>query len=386
MTRKYDIVIIGAGAAGLAAGSTACQNGRNVAIVDMGDNVARKVMAAGGGRCNFTNASANVTRYFGENPDFVRGALSRTTPSDILEWAHQHGIIPIEKAAGQYFSQTGSIAVLNALKSDVRDADIFTSTTVTEIAKTDSGFMIKTTHGDFCSTSLVITTGGTSFGTLGVSDFGMKIAKQFGHRIVPPRPALCAIATKLFSPDLAGISVNVEIKMGKHIIRDSMLFTHFGIGGPATYRVTVRDMADDIHINLLPDIDAYEWLRMAKQTNGRRGVSTILGEKLPARIARFVAGTDSRNIADLRDIEIRNIATRISDIVIPQSDIKLHNLAMAEVVRGGIDTRDVSSKTMESKLCPGLFFAGEVLDIAGDLGGFNLHWAWASGRVAGENA
>ena len=163
-----------------------------------------------------------------------------------------------------------------------------------------------------------------------------------------------------------------------------MLFTHFGIGGPAVYRATVRNF-NDIIINLLPDINVYDLFQKAKQTSGRKTVSNILADKLPLRLARWLC-SDTKNIADYKDSDLKSIADKINRLVIPKEDIKLHSLQSAEVVRGGVDTSKISSKTMESKLCKGLYFAGEVLDIAGDLGGFNLHWAWASGRIAGENA
>ncbi len=385
MTTKFDIIIIGGGAAGLAAAYTATARKKHVLILDMGDRPARKVMASGGGRCNFTNMDVGAHRYFGENPDFVRGALSRVTPGDVIEWATSHGIQPIEKAPGQYFSDSGAGDIVSALLSDANDAAIKTNTTVRDVEFTNGAFTVITDNDKYSAQSVIIATGGTSFGTLGVSDFGMKIAKKFGHKIIPPRPGLCAVATNAFTSDLSGISLPVQITVGKHVINDSMLFTHFGIGGPATYRATVRNL-DDIHINLLPNDDVVTWLKKSKKTNGRKTLNGILGEKLPARVAKFIARDDTRNIADIRDCEIETIAARITDIVIPKSDIKLHNLASAEVIRGGVDTREISSKTMESKLQPGLFFVGEVIDIAGDLGGFNLHWAWASGRTAGNNA
>lgn len=382
--KKYDVIIIGGGASGLFAGAYALQRRNTVAIIDMGNTPARKVAVSGGGRCNFTNMSATAERYFGENANFVRGALARFSPTDMMAWANAHNLKTIEKAAGQYFCADGADAVVRALLSDVSGADIMTNTIVTGVEKSQSGFNIKTNHGDFWAEKVIVATGGTSFSTLGVSDIGHKIAKKFGHKIVPVRPALCAIATHAFPDDLMGISLPVAIKIGREIIRDDMLFTHFGIGGPAIYRATVRDIDNGIIINMCPDIDMYEFLRAAKQSGGKKSIAAILAQKLPARVAKWISGDIDTRIADMRDSALKIVANRINHFAVSASDIKYHNLASAEVVRGGVDTADVSSKTMESKLCAGLYFVGEVLDIAGDLGGFNLQWAWASGYTAGN--
>ena len=383
--KKYDVIIIGAGASGLFAGAYATLRGHNVAIVDMGDSPARKVAVSGGGRCNFTNMAATSERYFGKNKNFVRGALARFSPGDMISWMRNHKLKIVEKATGQYFCADGAMAVVRALASDAAKCDQLYSTTVTDVDKEPSGFIVHTQKGDLKCTKLIIATGGTSFATLGVSDIGLKIAKKFGHKIVPVRPALCAIQTHVFSADLAGISLPVEIRVGRDTIRDDMLFTHTGVGGPAIYRATVRDIDDKISINIAPDTDIYEFLRETKRTNGKKTIGGALSQKLPDRVARWICGdTFATRIADMRDGELHNIATRINNITIPTADIKYHTLAFAEVVRGGVDTADISSKTMESKLCSGMYFIGEVLDIAGDLGGFNLQWAWASGFTAGN--
>lgn len=384
--KSYDVIILGGGAAGLFAAACAIQNGRRVAVIDMGPHPARKVAASGGGRCNFTNTAADATRYFGKNPDFVRGALARFSPNDMLDWAKKHKLRIEQKTPGQYFCTDGADAVVRALIADAHGADIFSNTTVVDVEKTNNQFIVKTSGGDFIGNKLIVATGGTSFGALGVSDIGYKIAKKFGHKIVPVRPALCAIATQMFSSELMGIALPVLITVGRENIHDDMLFTHFGIGGPAIYRATVRDITDKITINLCPDIDIYEYLRVAKTRDGKKTIATILAQKLPARVAKWICGDNDSRIADLRDNIIKDIANRINKIEISVADIKYHNLESAEVVRGGVDTADISSKTMESGLCSGLYFAGEVLDIAGDLGGFNLQWAWASGFVAGNNA
>ena len=385
--QKYDVIIIGGGAAGLTAARCAVARGRRTLVLDMGRAPARKVAASGGGRCNFTNDAAARNRYFGENPDFVRGALSRVTPADVLDWARRHNIKWTEKTPGQYFCATGAGDIVRALMADVGAGRIMQHVNVSDVQFADGFFSVTTNGGTFKSTSVIIASGGITFPVLGVSDIGYKIAKLFGHRIVPIRPALCAIKTDMFSSDLAGISMPVDVSVAGEHFSDSLLFTHSGVGGPAIYRATVRNNDGDIIINLMPDIDAFELLRTARRAMGRKSVPTILSEHMPARLARWIArAVADKNIADLRDITLRQIADRINKIVIPRGTYKYHGTPSAEVTRGGVATDAVSSKTMESKLQPGLFFAGEVLDIAGDLGGFNLHWAWASGTVAGQNA
>ena len=239
-------------------------------------------------------------------------------------------------------------------------------------------FKIKTDQGDFYTKNLVIATGGMSYANLGATDIGYKIAKSFGHKIIPPRPALCGITTKYFAPSLSGISLPVEIKIGHETLQDNMLFTHFGIGGPAVYRTTVRNCESGFVINLLPCCDIFQWLKQQKQTNGKKQLKTILATKLSERVAEFFADPSTKNIADYRDPELKDIATKISNIEFTPGTFTLQNFQSAEVTRGGIDTAEISSKTMESKLCNGLYFIGEVIDIAGDLGGYNLQWAWAS--------
>lgn len=381
---KYDVIIIGAGAAGLSAAASALSCGRRVAILDMGNVPARKISVSGGGRCNFTNNAVAADRYFGNNPDFVRSAIARVKPNDILNWARQNNIKWTEKSPGQYFCVDGANVIVDALMHNARGANIWTSTVVTGVSRNLTGFLIQSDQGDFAAQSVIVATGGISFSALGVSDVGYKIAKQFGHKIIPVRPALCAIATHVFASDLSGISVDTEICIGREKIRDYMLFTHFGVGGPAIYRATVRDF-NDIIINMAPDTNIFDILRRAKTSNGRKSVAGILSETLPNKLAKWIC-SDTGHIAGYKDSELQKIAEKVNHVVIPRNDITLHGMPSAEVVRGGVDTSQISSKTMESMICPGLFFAGEVMDIAGDLGGFNLHWAWASGRVAGENA
>lgn len=378
--QEFDIIIIGAGASGMFAAARATRAHKSVCVLDMGTTPARRVAVSGGGKCNFTNAHADASHYFGENPNFTRSALARFTPGDAVDWVTGHNIPIHEKAPGQFFADDAH-HIVDALLSDAHGAKIYRNTTVTAVEKTDNKFIVTTTeHKKITSIKLIVATGGMSYAPLGISDIGYKIAKQFGHKIIPPRPGLCGIKTKIFDTTLAGISVPVEIIIGREKIFDDMLFTHFGLGGPAIYRATVRDCAKGFTINLMPGINAYDWLREQKNKNARKQLKTILATKLPNKLAEFLTN-DPRNIADIRDIELKQFAFHIQNIKLNHDDFLLFGFAGAEVTRGGVSTMQISSKTMESKLCPGLYFIGEGLDIAGDLGGYNLHWAWASANA-----
>lgn len=381
--KTFDTIIIGAGAAGLMAGIQLSKRKKSVLIIDMGDKPARKVAVSGGGNCNFTNLRADYTRYFGQNPRFVMSALAQFSPINTVDWVKKHNIKYIEKEPGRFFCQEGADNVVQALINDIKPAQIKYKTNVIDIDKTEQGFIIKTDNGNFPAESVIIATGGLSYPHLGISNIGHKIAKKFGHKIEPVRPALNALKTNVFGAELAGISLPVYINIGKQKIQDDLLFTHFGIGGPASYRATLFD-TNNINIDFAPNIDVFELLKKAKKTSGRKTLVGVLNEILPNKLARFFAATNTGNIADLRDEELKNIANNIKHFEI--TNAKPVGFQSAEVTSGGISTNKISSKTMESKLCPRLFFAGECLDITGDLGGFNLQWAFSSGFVAGLNA
>lgn len=385
--QKYDVIIIGGGAAGLTAARECAMAGRRTAVLDMGDTPARKVAVSGGGRCNITNMAAARDRYFGDNPDFVRSALAAVRPDDILNWAARHHLELNEKAAGQYFCNQGAAAVVRALTNDIVNVKLYRNTPVHDVDKDGDVFIVRTPEGDMTADNLIVATGGISYANLGISDLGYQVAKKFGHKIIPPRPGLVALDTDAFPVELAGISIDVAIHIGRrNCVSDAMMFRHHGIGGPAAYRASLYDLGGGITIDMMPGGDALQLLRDAKKSTPRRGLANVLGQLFPSRLAAWLCNNETRNIADIRDIILVQIADKIHNFFIPADHIKRAAFTGAEVTFGGVSTTDISSKTMESKLCPGLFFAGEVLDITGDLGGFNLHWAWASGTVAGRNA
>ena len=380
--KNYDVIIIGAGAAGLMSAIQLHKHKKSTLIIDMGDKPARKVAISGGGKCNFTNTHADFSHYFGKNPRFVMSALAQWTPFDTLNWVKSHKIETYEKEPGRYFCKNSADDILDALLSDMGNTEIKYNTTVESVQKNDDKFIVKTNNGEFSAKSVIVASGGLSYPVLGVSNIGQVIAKQFGHKIEPIRPALCAIKTKSFSSELAGISVPVEITVNKNKLSGDLLFTHFGIGGPAVYRASLFG-SQQMNIDFAPDANIFNFLKSAKQKNGKKTVANILAEILPNKLAHFLCD-DMRHIADFRDVELKQIAEKVNNFEIV--DANTIGLQSAEVTAGGVSTDKISSKTMESQLCSGLYFAGEVMDITGDLGGYNIQWAFSSGFVAGNNA
>ena len=380
--KTYDVIIIGAGAAGLMAATQLVIRKKSILIIDIGNKPARKVAISGGGNCNFTNLHADYNHYFGKNPQFVRSALSQWTPINTLNWVKSHDIKYVEKEPGRFFCKNGASDIVNALMHDIGDTDLKYNTNVIDIEKNDDVFTVKTNNGNFFAKSAIVATGGVSYPHLGTSNIGHIIAKKFGHKIEPIRPALCAIKTKNFLSELAGISLPVEITINKRKIFGDLLFTHFGLGGPVIYRATLFD-SKQMTINFAPNIDIFELLKQSKQKNGKKSVANVLNEILPNKLAHFFCN-DKHNIADFQDTELKKIANKIQHFEI--TDATTVGFQSAEVMFGGISTDKISSKTMESEICPGLFFAGETIDITGDLGGYNLQWAFSSGFTAGQNA
>lgn len=380
---KYDVIIIGAGPAGLMAANVLAKRGKTAIILDMGKLSARKVAISGGGKCNFTNMRADYTRYYGKNPRFVTSALTQFSPRDTLAWARAHDIKYVEKEPGRYFCKNSATDVIRALLHDIGDIRIKYKTNVMDVEKSDDGFRVITTNGDFYSKSVIVASGGQSYPHLGVSLIGKRIAKVFGHNVEKMKPALCGIKTNCFSPELAGVSLPVEIEVAGHKIKDSLLFTHIGIGGPAVYRASLLS-TNQMIINFVPGRNAFDLLKYKKQHDGKKIVYNAAADFLPSNLARVLCDGFKRNIADLKDTELHYIASKINHRIVMNASAA--GFDSAEVTIGGVSTDQISSKTMESKLCPGLYFAGEVLDVTGDLGGFNIQWAFSSGFVAGTNA
>lgn len=396
--QTYDVVIIGAGASGLMCGYTAGLMGKSVVILERQKDIARKVLASGGGRCNFTNVNANWQTYISNNPHFVKSALSQYTVQDFIDMVNQEGIEFYEKKKGQLFCKNSSSEIVNMMLKKCKsvNADIKNNCNIEYIKKEDNGsFSIATSTGIFKSKSVVIATGSSAWNSLGSTDFSYDIAKQFGHKIVPVSPALVGLVSSnitigktTFPPsDLAGLSLpNIKVSCGKKSFEDDLLFTHKGLSGPAILQISSYwQKADKITIDLLPQTDFFKHLLSLKSSNCKKPLSAILKQMLPSRLAEKISNSfDVPNgIANAKKQDLQAIANNINNLEIFPS--KTVGLQQAEICKGGIDTNEISSKTLESKIVSGLFFIGESLDVAGHLGGYNLQWAWSSGYTAGIN-
>ena len=399
MHMHYDIAVIGAGAAGMMCAATAGRLGRSVVLIDHAKTLGEKIRISGGGRCNFTNTGTLPANFISQNPDFCRSALARYTPADFIALVRSHGIAFHEKHKGQLFCDGPSEQIIAMLRAECDAAGVLLRLpcTVGSVARADGGYELATGAGPIRCRRLVIATGGLSIPAIGATDFGHRIARQFGLKIVEPRPALVPLtfAQDAWAPfvQLAGVSVEVEIATGKgrtagRFIED-LLFTHRGLSGPAVLQISSYwNPGEPIVINLVPGVAVEESLLSQKQRNAGR-VSAALAAWLPRSLAEgWVAAVApelaDRRLADTPDRALRALAQSLSAWSLVPGGTE--GFRKAEVTRGGVDTRELSSTTMEAKKAPGLHFIGEVVDVTGWLGGYNFQWAWASGVAAGRAA
>lgn len=386
--RFFDAVIIGAGASGLYCAMTAAKAGVRVAVVDMGSKPARKVLVAGGGRCNVTNLATGPEHYLSSNPHFCKSALARHTPWDVLDFLSSRKIATVEKAEGQLFSADGSLAVARALEDSCREAGVsfLMETEVRALDSADEGYRLRTSTGVIEARKVVVATGGVSWPKLGVSPLGYDIARKFGLGLVPVRPGLVPFSLGRgkgwrFS-ELSGLSLPVRVESGSVSFCDSLLFTHRGISGPAVLQLSsFWRQGEAVSIDLLPGSTIAEIIESAG--SGRAKVINVFSRVLPKRVAS-VLFSDSLGQAEVGQLSKHNIEELRRRLhrweMVPQGT---EGWPKAEVTVGGVDTDAISSKTMEVRKVPGLYFIGEVLDVTGQLGGFNLQWAWSSGFVCG---
>jgi predicted Rossmann fold flavoprotein len=386
-----DVVVIGAGAAGMMCAATAGQRGRRVVLVDHYAKLGEKIRISGGGRCNFTNLHATWRDFLSDNPDFCRSALARYTPRDFIALVERHGIAWHEKTLGQLFCDDSSKRIIDMLVEECRVGEVTwrQPCAVQEVAYEPGRFEVRTGMGTLRAASIVVATGGLTVPKIGATPFAYRLAGQFGLPVVPPRPALVPLA---FDPellarygDLAGVSLEAHARCARGSFRESLLFTHRGLSGPVILQISSYwqqvEGAEPIRIDLLPGTKAREWL-----TQQRRSPATLpalLSEKLPKRFAQqWCEGHGwTLPIAQLSDRALDEAAQALSEWRVQPSGTLGYN--KAEVTLGGVDTRALSSKTMEAAEVPGLYFIGEAVDVTGHLGGFNFQWAWASGRAAG---
>ncbi len=389
--RSTDVVIIGAGAAGLMCALTAAERGRQVLLVDSSNKAGKKILMSGGGRCNFTNMYAEPANFASKNPHFCKSALARYSPWDFIAMVSEHGVAYHEKKLGQLFCDNKSKDILNMLLEKCRQAgvDVRVNTSVQQIEKTETGYRLSTDLGHIASPSVVIATGGLSIPTLGATGFGYEIARQFGHDVLPTRAGLVPFTIsgqlKELCTELSGTSVDCVVSCNGESFRENLLFTHRGLSGPAILQISsFWNPGDVVEIDLLPDRDALEWLQGQQAARPNSELKTLLGEVFTKKMAALLAEHwfASKPMKQYTPAGLRDIAGKLGAwLLVPAGT---EGYRTAEVTLGGVDTREVSSKTMESLRSPGLYFIGEVLDVNGHLGGFNFQWAWASGHAAAQ--
>ncbi len=388
-----DVLVIGAGAAGLMCALTAGQRGRMVQVVDHANKIGKKILMSGGGRCNFTNTGTTAAHFLSANPHFCKSALARYTPADFIEMVERHGIAFHEKELGQLFCDVSSKQIVKMLVDECQAAgvQIRSHCSVERIEHGTDGFRVQTAQGLFHASSLVVATGGLSIPSLGATGFGYEIARQFGHEVLPTRAGLVPLTLsgthqKRFA-DLSGVALPVEARCNDQSFRNFMLLTHRGVSGPAILQISsFWQPGDDLRLDLLPGIDAEAWLRTMKRDRGAAELRTVLSEVMPRRLALRLCEQwlGDKPVRQLDERELKGAARLLADFPLVASGTEGYRTA--EVTLGGVDTRKVSSSTMESQRIPGLYFIGEVLDVTGWLGGYNFQWAWASGHAAGQAA
>jgi predicted Rossmann fold flavoprotein len=388
----YDVIIVGAGAAGLMCALTAGRRGRRVLVLDHNAEAGAKILISGGGRCNFTNTNTAPDRFISENPHFCRSALSRYTARDFIALVERHRIPYHEKTLGQLFCDGSARAIVRMLLDECAAAGV-TLNLGCRVTGVTAGYRLETTQGLFTAESLVLASGGLSIPKLGASGFAYDVARQFGLRVTPTRPGLVPLcfegALLAMMRPLAGVAFEGEACSGKHRFREACLFTHRGMSGPAILQISSYWADDEISLNLLPGQDAIAFLLDRKRTRPRAELRSVLGDVLPQRLAAVLAAevvpqieAAAPRMADLPDRALRTLGSRLSAWrIAPSGD---EGFVKAEVTRGGVDTRDLSSRTMMANDVPGLFVIGEAVDVTGWLGGYNFQWAWASGVAAGQ--
>lgn len=400
MAKQFDVAVIGAGAAGMMCAATAAQRGKRAVLIDHVERLAEKIRISGGGRCNFTNVNAGPQNYLSENPHFCRSALSRYTPQDFLALVKKHRIAWHEKHRGQLFCDDSSEQIIRMLKAECDAGDVSwrMPCKIAAVEKTADGFVLKTDQGEIAARSVVVATGGLSIPKIGATDLGYRIARQFDLKVVEPRPGLVPLtfdgpSWAPFAP-LAGIALEVDVETGtgkgrnakRGYFREDLLFTHRGLSGPAILQISSYwQLGTPIMLNLLPEMDVAQVLIESKTTL-KKQLGNLLAQWLPTRLAEglLVAkgfAPDAR-LADMPDTRLRQLGDAINRwAIVPTGS---EGYRKAEVTLGGVDTRELSQQSMETRKVPGLYFIGETVDVTGWLGGYNFQWAWASAFAAGS--
>ena len=419
--KHFDVIIIGAGGAGMMCAIQAGKRGRKVALLDHASKIGAKILISGGGRCNFTNLTANPENYVSQNPHFCKSALSRYTPQDFIQMVKEHRIAYHEKKLGQLFCDKSAKDIVQMLEGECHKANVefildCKVEKINQVSPSHStgegrvegdthgkktpltlpspprgeGFAIKTNQGDFSCESLVIATGGLSIPKVGATDFGYQIAKQFDIQVVETSPALDGFRLKQQFNDLMGVSVDALVTCGKVSFRENILFTHAGLSGPAALQASLYwRPSNSLTINFIPQVplsNLTHWFQDYKRKGSKSEMRTLLKEWLPSRLADRFGEMELKpptiTLVQLSNEKIEEFCAKLQSYSL--TPLETVGYSKAEVTRGGVDTNELSSKTMESKKVSGLFFIGEVVDVTGWLGGYNFQWAWSSGWAAGQ--
>jgi predicted Rossmann fold flavoprotein len=386
---EFDVIIVGAGAAGLMCAAEANKRGRRVLVLERGAKVGQKIRISGGGRANFTNLHTSPDNFLSDNPRFCTSALSRFTQHDFIALVEHHAIPYHERKHGQLFCDGSAQQIIDMLLDEARGVTIKTAVNVAKISKLESSFSVRTDGENYTAGSLVIATGGLSIPKMGATGYGYEIARQFGLRIIEPRPGLVPLTfdteTLTSLAELTGVSLDASAKLAKTAFTEALLFTHRGLSGPVILQISSYWRAGDpITIDLLPGTNLFQYLKSTKAEQPRKEIQTILAQLLPRRLALRVADQNqiSGRLAELPEKSLRRLAEQVNIWRVTPNGTE--GFRTAEVTVGGVDTKALSSKTMEVRAIPGLYFIGEAVDVTGHLGGFNFQWAWASGHACGQ--
>jgi predicted Rossmann fold flavoprotein len=392
--RSFDAVVLGSGGAGLMCALTAAKRGRTVAVLDHAAKPGGKLIISGGGRCNFTNREVSADNYVSENKHFAKSALSRFTPADFIGMVEAHGIAYHERKHGQLFCDGSAQQIIDMLVNDAREAgvELFQKHEISSVAKTNDGYLVTTDQGDFTATKLVVATGGLSFPKFGATPVGYDIAKQFGLKIVARAPALDGFvfsdADRVRLEGFSGIALDAVMTTNGVVFRENLLFTHAGFSGPVSLQASLHWKAgDEVRINYVPALTREELMGwFASRKGNRLEIKNQMAALVPKRLAERFCDLYLPEALDMGNFPKKDLSVFCEKLqdwrFVPAGTV---GYGKAEVTRGGVDTSELSSKTMEARKVPGLYFIGEVVDVTGWLGGFNYQWAWASGHAAGES-
>ncbi|WP_394003765.1 NAD(P)/FAD-dependent oxidoreductase [Luteimonas sp. WGS1318] len=389
----WDVIVLGAGAAGLMAAIAAGRRGRRVLVLDHANKVGKKILMSGGGHCNFTNTGTTPAQYLSANPHFCKSALARCTPQDFIDLVDAHGIAWHEKELGQLFCDGSSKQIVQLLldEADGAGVQVRTHCAVQLPRRIDDGFVLDTAIGRLRCASLIVATGGLSIPSMGATGFGYELARHFGHALLPTRAGLVPLTLSGKHQErldaLSGVALDVEAGCNGAHFRNRMLITHRGISGPAILQISSYwQPGDDLRLDLLPGRDALGWLQAQQAERPGTELKNVLAELMPRRFAQRLCEIwlPNRPMKQYTPAQLHDTAALLQAWPLVASGTEGYRTA--EVTLGGVDTDGVSSRTMESRQVPGLFFVGEVLDVTGWLGGYNFQWAWASGMAAGEAA